>query len=1114
MSEAEHYLEIGHFIKAAAVERWLCAEELFLLLSTEPSRFGFIISTQAPSHPTNGDLLFYQSMDSKSTKNDGVEWRKKKKENRLQETYQNVKVNGIDMIRGVYVRATGNSNFKRRIYRLSITENRKFSVVHYRQCPEDERPEKIILHPLVLNYWNKSLHVLMEKINENNKAKTTHMTADNFKSFYENNNNDNNIKNEKHDDDDEFNQTIDNLDYNIKKNEELIKAENLNLNIQNSNFQNNHMNEEIDFNSNVFDSEMMEALCGFSPIQMDLSLGFNEGQQNPEGKNISTFSRSSSDNMDQGEENEFPFSIIDFSPSFVDENPSNPHISGTKILICLSSEIPEWIKKEKNIHICFEAQAVNNQTQKVKFLAKADILTGSVLKCLTPNCPKPSKCLISVCDKQGNPYCNPSNEIFEFKASELLPTGSSQLGKRGSTATSTYNPTSTSTPMFQQLYNQQHQQQLTLSTKQQQQLEQSFRWNHSPAARSLSPFTGLNSPARDGKLDKNHNFSREDDAFDRENKIRIVEKLGNMTSVLLSEEGSLPSPVGFNGFCGRLPVPPKDQRIKTHSTLTEIPILPLTNNPIETAENEEGTMSRGMDFGFSDGVEWLDDHQLSVMSNAELEVIMDRYIMVVVKQLVQLAALDDDLKAEIDSLDASGFSLMHYCCLYNLNSLVPVLLARGSDLNTRTSGNWTALHLAAGAGHLAVTQVLVDSGAEVSAVDSNGLTPADIAQQNGFLDIYCFLLSISGPESTRSMDSLEQMPIKIEKSSNNELKKIPGIPEMQPLIIKETNINEYRDYENDEISPLTSRKNTPKSEAPNSTPLSTNSFKNPSPSMSKNTSFTTPNGVSSINSSSVPTSDGNDPLSNKLLHDAFSSLSLTDKCALSLSISGEPTESMNSDQTTKDDISEMQGVLSESERGSLGLAMSLMGQFELDQVEVEVRRIQNNVRGWLLRKNYTNLREAAKVLQVAWREKKRGGSNSNNSYTETVIVRQLSEENVRMNSINSGVLTHESEESSGCPSPNRTISRNTSRASSVSLGLIEQDTGLNPSFKTGQGNLSSDPKDRELLAAATLQAATRGYIARRAFSSIRKQTMASLVIQKSLMKWWLQNKGLNCPSAG
>lgn len=64
---------------------------------------------------------------------------------------------------------------------------------------------------------------------------------------------------------------------------------------------------------------------------------------------------------------------------------------------------------------------------------------------------------------------------------------------------------------------------------------------------------------------------------------------------------------------------------------------------------------------------------------------MDKYIMTVVKQMVQLASVDDDLKAEIDSLDTNGFSLLHYCCLYNLKSLIPVLLARGATVNKKAA---------------------------------------------------------------------------------------------------------------------------------------------------------------------------------------------------------------------------------------------------------------------------------------------------------------------------------------------------------------------------------------------------------------------------------------------
>ena len=44
----------------------------------------------------------------------------------------------------------------------------------------------------------------------------------------------------------------------------------------------------------------------------------------------------------------------------------------------------------------------------------------------------------------------------------------------------------------------------------------------------------------------------------------------------------------------------------------------------------------------------------------------------------------------------SGYSLLHYCCLFNLTSLVSKLIDRGADLNIKTRCNSTALHLAAG----------------------------------------------------------------------------------------------------------------------------------------------------------------------------------------------------------------------------------------------------------------------------------------------------------------------------------------------------------------------------------------------------------------------------------
>lgn len=96
--------------------------------------------------------------------------------------------------------------------------------------------------------------------------------------------------------------------------------------------------------------------------------------------------------------------------------------------------------------------------------------------------------------------------------------------------------------------------------------------------------------------------------------------------------------------------------------------------------------------------DWLDDKSLSLLSSSDLEKLMDKYLLNVVNQLVQLAISDDDLKAELDHVDPrfitlsylftiylfiyfkiiifSGYSLLHYCCLFNLPSLVEILISK------------------------------------------------------------------------------------------------------------------------------------------------------------------------------------------------------------------------------------------------------------------------------------------------------------------------------------------------------------------------------------------------------------------------------------------------------
>ena len=53
---------------------------------------------------------------------------------------------------------------------------------------------------------------------------------------------------------------------------------------------------------------------------------------------------------------------------------------------------------------------------------------------------------------------------------------------------------------------------------------------------------------------------------------------------------------------------------------------------------------------------------------------------------------------------------MHYCCMFNLASVVPVLVGKGCSARRRSAavvGADTCLHLAARAGHTAVVQTLL-----------------------------------------------------------------------------------------------------------------------------------------------------------------------------------------------------------------------------------------------------------------------------------------------------------------------------------------------------------------------------------------------------------------------
>lgn len=110
----------------------------------------------------------------------------------------------------------------------------------------------------------------------------------------------------------------------------------------------------------------------------------------------------------------------------------------------------------------------------------------------------------------------------------------------------------------------------------------------------------------------------------------------------------------------------------------------------------------------------------------QLDSLLDSLLIRIVEMLVEMSSSDIELQEELNAPDKSGFTLIHYASLYNLQSLLPVLLSRGANSDALSvRGKLTPLHLACGAGHFAVVELLTRNGCAIEVKDSSSLTPAD-----------------------------------------------------------------------------------------------------------------------------------------------------------------------------------------------------------------------------------------------------------------------------------------------------------------------------------------------------------------------------------------------------
>uniref|UniRef100_UPI00358EB37A espin-like n=1 Tax=Myxine glutinosa TaxID=7769 RepID=UPI00358EB37A len=106
-----------------------------------------------------------------------------------------------------------------------------------------------------------------------------------------------------------------------------------------------------------------------------------------------------------------------------------------------------------------------------------------------------------------------------------------------------------------------------------------------------------------------------------------------------------------------------------------------------------------------------------------------------------LAWLESSTSLNLQEADAEGATALHFASSGGHSQALAWLLLHGAELCV-DNGRSTPLHDAAENGHLECCQILLVHGADVSARDSTGLTPADLAGFSGFMKCAKYLRSV------------------------------------------------------------------------------------------------------------------------------------------------------------------------------------------------------------------------------------------------------------------------------------------------------------------------------------------------------------------------------------
>lgn len=1007
--------EVGNHIRKAAKSRWLFPEEIYLLLihggiplnleenviihphQQQPhhhqqqlynSNNGHGPYKNSNVYPASGTIYLYD--DTVSFKNDGVVWAKKKSQDRIQETYMNLKINGKELIRGIYCKGQNKPNFRRRMYRLidqesndekslyekgksgynssssivsskSIFDNgikkkkRNLHLVHYRECPDDEKPERPVLSPLISYHLN--IH-LLPKYLDSTSIPPPFPQIEPFsipeKNLY----------------DSQFN---------------------------NSSYLKNSTN------TNQYPSSTSR-----NTLYLTNSPSYSS--------NYSSNSQSTSNNKNNSFVNDISNlptpQILDLSPSFFYSTTRNYH---NKMIIitsnhfwsilyhnylistgAISSNTPMGKYEEKDFTSAFSIRISEHEQFNWWYTYNFEFISSNAIRFLIPENTYPGKWFISIVptSKPLEPVYSSQNVFIDFypydnsnsiNIEESFPMINEIMEDSIDEDDDSKTTSDDSTPPFNES---------TLSYNNTDSNKRSFQ-----------------------QIEVKSEFQKFDDTS-RQHKIRIVERLETI----------------------------------------------INDNACENIENIDSSSLPPIEFSENFNEVFRDDQgvEKSTLSIEKLEEILDNYINIL---STDNSCYDKscELREQINSLDSFGFSLLHYCCIYNIPTLIPFLLLNGADINLRTKEVNRPANININSDY--TNQFYQDSTMIIppteKGINSNSTlpfsysTPLHLAVESHHIEVVKILLS-NKDLNIEIRDSNFMSPFELALSLSDDAI-IETFYSFYPNL---RNLNDKNKKIYDMSSPISNS--------------STLSF-----------------------SKSFDTS--------KVLQTAFSSLSITDKCALSLSINSNhsstntldysrcsspqnlstqssprscpQTPQLSKNSTPRKSIScnsspntfsqdefinEIRPILP-NDQEFLNKLISMMGQKELRKVEEESKQIQDNGKAWLIKKNLINLKDAVLLLQTTWREKKKIEKLSKNTISIDSVD---STSNISKDSLNPIPLTSVVTDSSSKELEN-----------DISV-TINHDTENNPSITSKFSSSNSD------------------------LSSIHREALASIVIQKYLLNWW------------